>query len=110
MYIPNEKIKSKMNAEKACIWYVPTNHDKDCALLIKAPTAALKAIILGCPIQLFFGLKDNFLCVGTKITDIPDNPLLLFKVQCCGVEHNALVQLCKQKSFQSFYSMKWTCA
>ena len=91
-----------MRTEVASIWYVPANDGEETAFLIKAPTPTLKALIVGCPIQLLFGKKDNYLCVGARIEDMPDTPLLLSGAQIVSEEHTALFQSIIQKKFPIF--------
>lgn len=102
MHIPSERVYNRMRAEAASIWYVPANDGEETAFLIKAPTPTLKALIIGCPIQLLFGKKDNYLCIGVRIGDMPDTPLLLFGAQIVSEEHTALFQSMMQKSFPIF--------
>ena len=54
MHIPSEKVYNKMRSEIASLWYVPANDGDETALIIKAPTPTIKAVILGCPLKLFF--------------------------------------------------------
>lgn len=102
MHIPSERVRNRMSAEAASIWYVPANDGEETAFLIKAPTPTLKALIMGCQLQLLFGKKDNFLCTGARIQDMPDTPLLLSGAQIVSEEHGALFQSMKQKSFPIF--------
>lgn len=102
MHIPSERVRNRMRAETASIWYVPANAGEETAFLIKAPTPTLKALIMGCPIQLLFGKKDNFLCTGARIQDMPDTPLFLSGAQIVSEEHEALFQSVKRKSFPIF--------
>ena len=62
MHIPSEKVYNKMRSEIASLWYVPANDGNETALIIKAPTPTIKAAILGCPLKLFFGKEDAYLC------------------------------------------------
>lgn len=91
-----------MRAEVASIWYVPANDGKETAFIIKAPTPTLKALIVGCPIQLLFGKKGDYLCTGVRIEDMPDTPLFLSGAQIVLEEHRALFQSIKQKKFPIF--------
>ena len=102
MHIPSERIYKSMLAEHAHVWYVPANDGDETALLIKSITPSLKALIAGCQIQLLFGKKDNYLCTGARIYDMPDSPLLLSEPQIVLEEHMALVQSMKQMVFPIF--------
>ncbi len=101
MHIPSERIYNKMRSEIASLWYVPANN-KETALLIKVPTPTLKALIIGCPIELVYGKKDIYLCTGVRIEDIPGTPLLISGAQIVSEEHSALIQSMKQKKFPVF--------
>ena len=102
MHIPSDRVYNKMRAEAASIWYVPANNGEDIAVLIKAPTPTLKAIILGCSIKLLFGKKDCYLCAGVQVEDVPDIPLLLSGAQIVLEEHEALFGLLLRKEAPIF--------
>ena len=63
-------IYDKMRSEIASLWYVSINREGENDLIIKAPTPTIKALIVGCPMQLIFGKKDSYLCIGARINDI----------------------------------------
>lgn len=98
MYIPNDRLSSEI----ASIQYVFNNDEKEAALLIKAQTPALKALIVGSPMKLLFGKKDNYLCVGAKISDMPDSPALILTPQIESEDHKALIQSINQRKFAVF--------
>ena len=102
MHIPSERVYNKMRAEAASIWYVPANNGEDIAVLIKAPTPTLKAMVSGCSIKLLFGKKDNYLCTGVRIEDMPDTPLLLSGAQIVLEEHETLFELLNRKNSPLF--------
>lgn len=102
MHIPSQRIYNRMRSEVASLWYVPANDYKETALLIKVPTPTLKALIVGCSIQLLFGKNDTYLCKGLRIEDMPDTPLLLSGAQIVFEEHMALIQSMKQRKFPVF--------
>lgn len=102
MHIPSERIYNRMRAEVASIWFVPANHGAEISLLLKVPTPTLKALIAGCPIQLLFGKKDTYLCVGARIQDMPDTPILLSGAQIVDEEHESLIRAMNQKTFPIF--------
>lgn len=102
MHIPSERVYNSMLAEAAHVWYVPANNGDETALLIKSITPSLKALTAGCQLQLLFGKKDNYLCTGARIYDMPDTPLLLSEPQTVSEEHTALVQSMKQRKFPIF--------
>lgn len=95
-------IYDKMRSEVASLWYVPTNHGGENALIIKAPTPTIKALIVGCPMQLIFGKKDSYLCIGARINDMPDTPVLISRAQTELQEHHSLINLMKNKNFNVF--------
>ena len=102
LHIPSERIYNSMRSEVASLWYVPANDGEETAFIIKAPTPTIKALIMGCPFQLFFGKKDPYLCIGVRIEDMPDTPVFISKVQIVSEEHKALMQSIKQRSFPIF--------
>ena len=102
MHISSEKVYNKMRSEIASLWYVPANDGNETALIIKAPTPAIKAAILGCPLKLFFGKEDAYLCKAVMIEDIPGSPVVISGVQIEAEEHQALLKSVQQKSFPVF--------
>lgn len=102
MHIPSERVYNKMRSETASLWYVPANDGEETAFIIKAPTPTIKALISGCPMQLFFGKRDCYLCIGVQIEDVPGTPLFISGVQIEAEEHNALIQSIKQRVFPIF--------
>lgn len=102
MHISSEKVYNKMRSEIASLWYVPANDGNETALIIKAPTPAIKAAILGCPLKLFFGKEDAYLCKAVMIEDVPGSPVVISGVQIEAEEHQALLKSVQQKSFPVF--------
>ena len=102
MHIPSERIFTEMRSEAASLWYVPTNDEQETALLVKVLTPSIKAIITGCPIQLVFGKKDSYLCIGIRIEDMPDTPIFISGIQKEYEEHIALIKAMKKGSFHIF--------
>ena len=91
-----------MRSEIASLWYVPANDGNETALIIKAPTPAIKAAILGCPLKLFFGKEDAYLCKAVMIEDVPGSPVVISGVQIEAEEHQALLKSVQQNSFPVF--------
>lgn len=102
MHIPSERIYGRMCVEAASIWFVPANDGTEVSLLIKVPTPTLKALTIGCPMQLLFGKKDAYLCIGARIEDMPDTPILLTSAQVVDEEHASLIRAIRQKTFPIF--------
>ncbi|NVE90572.1 nuclease-related domain-containing protein [Vreelandella titanicae] len=95
-------MSDEMRSEQASLWIVPANEGKEIAVLIKAPTPSLKAIISGCKIEILIGLKETILCSGVRIYDAPGSPLLVSGVQRYREEHIALSRLLTEKSSPIF--------
>ena len=92
MHIPSERVRQEMISEAASLWFVPANDGTELAVLIKAPTPSIKALIAGCPLKLVFGIMNSYLCTGAIIVDVPDAPLIISGVQRNQEEHNALAR------------------
>ena len=95
-------IYDKMRSEDASLWYVSIGHKGENILIIKAPTPTIKALVVGCPIQLLFGKKDSYLCIGARIYDMPDTPVLISRAQTELQEHCSLINLMKNRKFDIF--------
>ncbi len=102
MHIPSKKVREKMSAAGASLWIVPANEGSEIALLIKAPTSAIKSLISGCQMTLIFGRKGPYLSIGVCIKDIPDTPIQISKIQQEAEEHQALMRLLKEKTTPVF--------
>ncbi|MBQ2888436.1 MAG: hypothetical protein IJE29_05895, partial [Firmicutes bacterium] len=93
MHIPSQRVHQEMISEAASIWYVPANNGAETAILIKAPTPSIKALIAGCSLKLIFGKSGTHLCTGAIISDVPDAPLVLSGIQRNLEEHLALLRI-----------------
>jgi len=97
MHLPGERVYKEMRSENASLWIVPANGGDELALLIKAPSSAIKALIAGCPLQLLFGREGPYLSTGVRILDMPDAPMLISGIQRELEEHQALARLLVDK-------------
>lgn len=95
MHIPSARVHKEMRSEEAGTWIVPAVGNGDTAILIKAPSSTLKALVSGAKLAFVFGVKDGHLCCGTRIFDVPDAPVLLCSVQRHLEEHEALARFAK---------------
>src|SRR5689334_15138759 len=101
MHLPSERVHSEMRSEDASLWIVPAQGD-ELAVLIKAPTSAIKALIIGCPLRLCFGAKGSYLCTAARILDMADAPLLISGCQHESEEHEALSRLLSERKTPIF--------
>lgn len=95
MHIPSERVYSEMRSEAASLWIVPANDGDEIAILIKAPSSSIKALIAGCELELVLGKINEYLCNGVRIHDMPDAPILISGAQRNIEEHRALFRLLK---------------
>lgn len=95
MHIPSARVHREMLSEETGTWVVPAIGNGDTAILIKAPSSTLKALVSGAKLEFVFGVKDGYLCCGTRIFDVPDAPVLLCSVQRHLEEHEALTRVAK---------------
>lgn len=102
MHLPSERVYKEMRSENASLWIVPANGGDELALLIKAPSSAIKALVAGCPLQLLFGKKGPYLSTGVRILDMPDAPMLISGIQREPEEHQALARLLIDKQAPMF--------
>ena len=97
MHLPSERVYREMRSADASLWIVPANGGNELALLIKAPSSAIKALIAGCPLNLLFGRKGPYLTTGVRILDVPDAPILISGCQRETEEHQALTRLLTER-------------
>lgn len=102
MHLPSERIYREMRSEEASLWYVTANGGKELALLVKAPSSAIKALIAGCPLRLLFGKKGPFLSIGIRVLDMPDSPILISGPQRDIEEHQALLRALQERHLPIF--------
>lgn len=102
MHIPSKRVYDEMRSEAASLWVVPANDGDELAVLIKAPSSSIKALIAGCSVELIFGKVDNYICNGIRIHDMPDAPILISGVQRDIEEHHALTCLLEEKTAPVF--------
>jgi hypothetical protein len=53
-----------MRFDEASLWFVPANGGEELALMIKAPSSSIKALMADCPFRLLFGRKGTYLSAG----------------------------------------------
>lgn len=97
MHMPSQRVRQEMISEAASIWYVPANDGAETAILIKAPTPSIKALVAGCSAKLTFGKSGNYLCTGAIIADVPDAPLVFSGIQRNLEEHLALLRILQDR-------------
>ena len=97
--ILEEQFNEEINREENSLWYKETIGLKRTKLIIKTITPCIKALVAGCPLKLVFGKKDNYLCIGVRIIDIPDAAMFISKVQYKSEEHRALLYALKEGMF-----------
>lgn len=102
MHIPSKRVYNEMRSEEFSLWCVPANGGDEIAFLIKTPTSSIKALVSGCPMELFFGIKEHYLCIGVQIEDMPDTPVFICKLQKHSEEHDALMRALEQRFFPLF--------
>jgi len=102
MHIPSERVHGEMTSEAASLWIVPANEGKEIAVLIKAPTASIKALIEGCNSEIILGIKDQYLCSGIRIHDTPDSPLLISGAVRHAEEHQSINRLLQERKSPIF--------
>lgn len=91
-----------MSSEDAYLWFVPANEGEEIAALVKAPTTSIKALLAGCKFEFVFGKDKAHLCIGIRIFDVPNAPLLICALQAHIEEHLALDRALRERSFPLF--------
>lgn len=90
MHLPNEKIRREMYSEGASLWFTLANDGTEEAILLKAPTTAIKAIVQGCDLHIVIGRIGDQTCWGVRIFDVPERALTISGVIRSRDEHQAL--------------------
>ncbi|HFS6714806.1 TPA: hypothetical protein ACH1K7_001969 [Proteus mirabilis] len=94
MHIPSYRVSEEMHSTSASVWYVPAiDSESPFAILIKAPTSSIKAIISQCKVNLVFAKELGVLCKGIRIHDMPDSPIMFYDIQRHHEDHLALINI-----------------
>lgn len=103
MIVPSERVVKEMHSEAASMWVIPSS-DKEykSLIIIKIPSASIKAIISGCNFDISFSLKNNILVYALRVYDTPDNPLMISGIVTILEEILSIVHLVKEKKTQLF--------
>jgi len=102
VYIPSASILRIIRSEQFGVWAESYNEGSCSALLAKAPTTSIKAVLQGCKVQLIVGentLEKKFLAVALKIFDTEEAPLLMPMAARTQREINGLIDLLRRKHF-----------
>lgn len=102
MHIPSQRIHREMYSEEASLWFTLANGGGEEAILIKAPTAAIKSIIVGCELSIVVGRYESYSCSGVRVFDVPGQPLLISGVQRYEDEHEALRRILEKGTVPIF--------
>ena len=97
VYIPATRVYEEMVREPASVWFVPAQGTDEHAILLKAPTNVLKAIVRGCRLEFVFGLhiqgSQRVLCTAVKAYDDLVAPFIVSGAQLHLEEHKALHEI-----------------
>ncbi|MCY7279245.1 MAG: hypothetical protein LH702_37310 [Phormidesmis sp. CAN_BIN44] len=106
MHIPSAEIYKEIFHEPAGIWFVPALGTDTHAILLKAPTNVLKAVMAGCEVKISFAIDQSadlpVLISCVQIYDDKDTPVMVFSPHIKEVEHKALPEILNRKSTPLF--------
>lgn len=102
MHFPSERIRREMYSEDASLWFTLANDGTEEAILLKAPTTAIKAIMQGCDLRIALGRVGNQLCWGVRIFDVPERALTISGSIREHDEHQALDRILTKVSTPLF--------
>lgn len=106
MHIPSTEIYKEMLHEAAGVWFVPAVGTDTHAILLKAPTNILKAIMTGCEVKISFAIDQSnnppILVTCVQIYDDKDSPVMILTPHIKLIEHDALSEILSRKSTPLF--------
>ncbi|MBB6187555.1 hypothetical protein [Rhodanobacter sp. MP7CTX1] len=114
MHLPNERIHREMYSEDASLWFTLANDGAAEAILLKAPTTAIKAIMQGCELHIVVRRVGDHVCWGARIFDVPERALTISGVIRHHDEHQALDRVLAKGSAPLFlynemeFCVAWT--
>ncbi len=107
VHVPAARVQKEMIREPASIWFVPAEGTDTHAILLKAPTNVLKAIVQGCRLEFIFGLdiqaNHRILCTAAKVYDDLVAPFIVSGVQLSSEEHQALCEVLYRPSAPIYF-------
>jgi hypothetical protein len=106
MHIPSEDVYKKILHEAAGIWFVPSIGADAHAILLKAPTNVLKALMAGCEVKVTFAFDRSanapILVSCIQIYDDEASPLMVFNPHRNRIQHSALLEILNRESTPLF--------
>lgn len=97
MHLPAQEVLAEMQPEGGGLWFVPAQGTDTHAILVKAPSSVVKAIVRGSSIELFVGVSEvngkRYLGTGVRVHDDPEAPITFFRIQTNAKQHCAIVEI-----------------
>ena len=100
--MPSSSALTLIRSEKSGVWAESYNDGNCVALLVKAPSLSIKAILQGCDVQLIFGINtpgNIYLISSLLVYDSKGIPILLTTIPRSYQEIQDIRHLIKQEKF-----------
>lgn len=80
MYIPSSQLRHLIESEQFGVWSEVYSNGSKVALIAKASSTTIKAIVQGCRVELYIGVNEgvkNYCAIALKVFDSIESPLLI---------------------------------
>lgn len=118
MHMPAREVLAEMQPEGGGLWFVPSLGTDTHAILVKAPSSVIKAVVRGAQLEFLIGISEidgkRYLGTAVRIHDDGDSPVTYFRIQRNTIQHNAILEILARKSTPLFFfdelcrSVAWT--
>jgi len=107
MHLPAQEVLAEMQPEGGGVWFVPAQGTDTHAILVKAPSSVIKAIVRGSSIELLVGISEvsgkRYLGTGVRVHDDPESPITFFRIQKHVKQHCAIEEILERESTPMFF-------
>ena len=107
MHLPTREVLAEMQPEGGGLWFVPAEGTDTHAILAKAPSSVIKAVVRGAPVEFLIGISEiagrRYLGTGLRVHDDHDSPVTYFRVQKNPIQHRAIVEILARRSTPLFF-------
>jgi hypothetical protein len=118
MHLPAQEVLAEMRPEAGGLWFVPAQGTDTHAILVKAPSSVIKAIVRGSSLEFLIGVSEvngrRYLGTGVRVHDDLESPVTLFRIQKNVTQHAAIGEILARESTPMFFfdelcrSVAWT--
>ncbi len=107
MHLPAQEVLAEMQPEGGGLWFVPAHGTDTHAILVKASSSVIKAVIRGSSLEFLVGVSEvngkRYLATAVRVHDDPESPVTYFRIQKNTAQHVAILEILARKSTPLFF-------